>query len=366
VSRFSALERRVRAIEAAGLKRTLRPIDMQTSTTGWLAGSPVNVFCSNDYLGLAHHPDVGAAFEGAGAGASRLISGDRAAHRALEDQLSLLHGRPATLFSSGYHANLALMSTVLESGDKVASDELNHASIIDGLRLSRAERQILPHSDPSGLNEGTRLAVVEGVYSMDGDVLDLAAYQGEHWLAVDEAHSAGVLGPAGRGVAAAQGIQPDFLVGTLGKAYGCYGAFVVGPQSLRDLLISRGRTFIFTTGLPEPVVRAASMALRLADDGLRDQLSENVRRFRNGLSDIGVKALGEAHIVPVVLGQRTMMVADALLSRGFWAAGIRAPTVPKGTERVRFTLSAAHTSEQIDRLLEALQAALQEIPDADA
>ena len=366
MTRFAALEERVQAIEGAGLTRVLRPIDMLSPTTGVLAGTQVNVFCSNDYLGLAHHPDVRAAFQGSGVGASRLISGDRVGHQRLEEQLSTLFGRPATLFSSGYHANLALLSTVLEPGDRVASDALNHASIIDGLRLSKAEREILPHGDPSRLNQEHKMAVVEGVYSMDGDVLDLAAYMGKHWLTVDEAHSVGVMGPNGMGAAAAQGIEPDFIVGTLGKAYGCYGAFVVGPPVLRDLLLSRGRTFIFTTGLPEPVVRAASTAIRLADDALREQLHVNVRRFRSGLEQIGLKALGKTHIVPVIFGDKTMDVAEALLRHGFWAAGIRAPTVPAGTERVRFTVSAAHTNDQIDLLLETLQSVLKEIPDANA
>jgi 8-amino-7-oxononanoate synthase len=366
VTRFAALEERVQAIEDAGLKRTLRPIEMHTSTTGVLAGSLVNVFCSNDYLGLAHHPEVRAAFRGSGVGASRLISGDRVGHQRLEEQISDLFGRPATLFSSGYHANLALLSTVLKPGDRVASDALNHASIIDGLKLSKAEREILPHGDSSRLSQGLQMAVVEGVYSMDGDVLDLASYMGDHWLTVDEAHSVGVMGPDGTGAAASQGVEPDFMVGTLGKAYGCYGAFVVGPPVLRELLLSQGRTFIFTTGLPEPVVRAASTAIHLADDALRERLQDNVQRFRGGLKEMGVTALGKTHIVPIIFGKRTMDVAEALLKRGFWAAGIRAPTVPSGTERVRFTVSAAHTYEQIDCLLEELQAVLQEIPDADA
>jgi len=365
VSRFAALQARVQAVEEQGLRRELRTLQMDGPTTGRLAGAPVTVFCSNDYLGLAHHPDVVAAFEGAGVGASRLISGNRPAHEDLEARLSEWFGRPATVFSSGYHANLALMSTVLESGDVVASDALNHASIIDGLRLSKADRQILPHARPGMVEAGMRMVVVEGLYSMDGDVLELQRYRGEHWLAVDEAHAVGALGPGGRGVAASQGVEPDFLIGTLGKALGSYGAFVVGPPALRELLISRGRSFIFTTGLPEPVVRAASVALGLANDERRQALSHNVQRFRAGLSDLGIAALGQDHIVPIVLGGRTMAVADALLNRGFWAAGIRAPTVPAGQERVRFTLSAAHSHEQIDQLLDALEMVVREEHNAD-
>lgn len=352
-------------VEDQGLRRELRALRMDGPTTGWLNDAPVSVFCSNDYLGLAHHPDVVAAFQGAGSGASRLISGNRPAHERLEERLSLLFGRPATVFSSGYHANLALMSTVLESGDLVGSDALNHASIIDGLRLSKSKREILPHGEARAIPHESRMVVVEGLYSMDGDVLDLPSYCGEHWLAVDEAHSVGAIGPGGRGVAAAQGVEPDFLIGTLGKAFGTYGAFVVGPPSVRELLISRGRTFIFTTGLPEPVVRAATVALDLANDERREMLDSNVRRFRTGLAELGIAALGSNHIVPVVFGDRTMAVANGLLGRGFWAAGIRSPTVASGTERVRFTLSSAHTHQQIDQLLDALDAVVREVQNAN-
>ena len=361
MSRYAPIEAAVAQIEARGLRRELRCLRMQGPVTGQLDGEQVTVFCSNDYLGLAQHPAVQAAFRGSGSGASRLISGNRPSHEALEARLSSLYGRPVTLFSSGYHANLALMSTVVGQGDTVASDSLNHASLIDGLRLSHAQRTILDHGCADGIEPGTRMVVVEGVYSMDGDILDLDAYQGEHWLAVDEAHGFGVLGPDGLGAASAQGIVPDFVVGTLGKAIGTYGAFVVGPPSLRELLISRGRSFIFTTGIPEPVAAASLVAIDLANDERRSKLNQNVLRLRQGLSDLGIPALGDAHIVPIVLGSRTMDVADALLKKGFWAAGIRAPTVAPGSERIRITVSAGHTSEHIDGLLEALEQLVQEI-----
>ena len=352
---YGALERRVAAVTKAGLRRQLRELRMTSATTGQIDGHTVNVFCANDYLGLAQHPEVQAAYQGGGAGAARLISGNRPAHHALENALSELYGRPATLLSSGYHANLALLSTVLEAGDTAASDALNHASIIDGLRLSRAERIILPHADASTIPEHTRLAVVEGLYSMDGDRLDLASYQApERWLAVDEAHAFGVLGPDGRGVAAAQGITPDFIVGTLGKALGVYGAFVVGPPVLRELLVSQSRSFIFTTGLPEPIAAAALVALGLANDERRDQLQANVTHLRAGLASMGLASAEGDHIIPVRLGSKTMAVADALLAAGYWVAGIRPPTVAPGTERLRITLSAAHTPAQIDGLLQAL------------
>ncbi len=361
MSRYAALTRRMEAIDQAGLRRTLLPLEMTSPTTGLLQDRTVAVFCSNDYLGLAQHPDVQAAYTGAGSGAARLISGNRPAHHQLEEHISEWFGRPAVLFSSGYHANIALMATVLKAGDTVASDALNHASIIDGIRLSRATCHILAHGDPSAIASDTRMAVVEGLYSMDGDRLPLRAYaEAADWLAVDEAHAVGVLGPEGRGVAAAQGIEPDFLVGTLGKALGVYGAFVVGPPALQDLLVSQARSFIYTTALPEPVVRASLAALKCATAERRELLRDRVVRLREGLHALGIEARGKDHIVPIVLGKQTMPIASNLLDRGFWVAGIRPPTVPAGAERLRITVSASHSNTQIDGLLEALEAAVQE------
>jgi 7-keto-8-aminopelargonate synthetase-like enzyme len=352
--RYAALDRRLQDIERRGLRRHLRTLQPTGPTTARTAdGSEVQVFCSNDYLGLAQDPRMQAAWVGGGAGSSRLISGDRPAHRALEEALSQRFGRPATLFGSGWQANLAVPGVLLEAGDVVVSDALNHASLIDGMRLSGARRIIAPHGRPV-LPPDARLAVVEGLYSMDGDRPDLPAWAGAHWLLVDEAHAVGAIGPGGRGVAAAQGVEPDVLVGTLGKAYGGVGAFVVGPPVLRELLISAGRSFVFTTGLPEGAARAGLLALQLADDERRQRLADRTRRLRAALAQQGIPALGQDHIVPVVLGPRAMTVAAALLERGFLVPGIRPPTVPPGTERLRITLSAAHSEEQIDRLAQAL------------
>ncbi len=316
-------------------------------------------FSSNDYLGLAWHPEVRAAYGmGGGAGSARLISGNRPAHEALEAALGEKLGRPVLSFSSGYHANLALLATVPEAGDLVASDALNHASIIDGLRLSKARRVILPHDRPGEIPTGARLVVVEGLYSMDGDTPDLPRWTGDHWLAVDEAHAFGALGPGGRGVAAMQGVDPDFVVGTLGKALGVAGAFVAGPSALRELLVSQGRAFIYTTGMPEPVALAALVALRLANDERRERLAENARRLRAGLAQVGARVLGTHHVVPIVTAERTMTVAGRLLDAGIYAPGIRFPTVPQGQERVRFTVSSEHSPEQVDRCVEAVATAL--------
>lgn len=356
--RFERLHERVEQLARAGLQRELRPLRMETATTGVLAGQRVTVFSSNDYLGLARDPAVMSAWRGSGAGSARLIAGDREAHHALENELSRRHGAPVTLFSSGWHANLALYTTVLQPGDVVASDALNHASTIDALRLSGATKTILPHGS-TDLPPGCRLMAVEGLYSMDGDVPDLRAAREAcdrvgAWLAIDEAHAVGAVGPDGRGVAAEQGVEPDFLVGTLGKAYGAYGAYIAGPPVLRELLISAARTFIFTTGLPEPACSAALVAVRAGDDARRQALRDNVARLRAGLERAGILALGRAHIVPIVLGPDTMAIAEALLKEGFLVPGIRAPTVPAGQERLRVTLSAAHRPSQIDGLVQAL------------
>jgi 7-keto-8-aminopelargonate synthetase-like enzyme len=234
-------------------------------------------------------------------------------------------------------ANLALVTVRVGSRDRVASDALNHASIIDGIRLSGAEKTILEHGRAP--KDPCTLAIVEGLYSMDGDVLALDAYSGgDHWLAVDEAHAVGALGPGGRGEAARQGVEPDFLVGTLGKAYGAFGAFVVGPPELRELFVSRGRSFVYTTALPEPVAAAALVGLRLADDERRERLADRTARFRRGLAELGLPALGSAHVVPLVLGERTMRIAAELLARVLRPRN-PSPTVPAGTERIRFSLA---------------------------
>jgi len=340
-------------LDDRGLIRALNPLTMTGPTTAIWAGKPVTLFCSNDYLGLAQEPQMRAAWSGAGTGSARLISGDRPVHHQLEERLAQMYEQPVTLMSSGYHANLALLTTLLDKTSLVVSDALNHASIIDGIRMSGAEKIIQPHL-AEGVPDDVQLAVFEGIYSMDGDCPDFASLVGEHWLAVDEAHAFGVLGPQGKGVAALQGVRPDFMVGTLGKALGAYGAFVVGPKDLHTLIRSKGRSFIFTTGIPEPVAAAALVGLQLATDARREKLQENVARMRSGLSELGLRALGRHHIIPLVLGAKTMRVASKLRESGHYVVGIRPPTVPVGQERIRLTVSAAHTPEQIDGLLEAL------------
>ena len=352
-SRYQAWQRRLDTIEDAGRTRTLRTLAPTGPTTGLLEGRPVIVACSNDYLGLgwANRGPLQAPL--GGSGASRLISGTRPVHQELEDALEDLFGRPALLFNSGYQANLAVFSTLLEPGQTWASDALNHASIIDGLRLGRAHRTVVPHADPEAIGP-VDAVVVEGLYSMDGDVPPLERYPTEPWLCVDEAHAVGCLGPDGRGAAAAAGRVPDVLIGTFGKAYGAAGAFVVGPPELKQLLVNAGRSFIFSTAPTEETAARALLGLRTASEERRERLAHRSAAFRQMLRDRGWSPLGNHHIVPVVTGPATMALAEQLLEKGVFATGIRYPTVPAGQERIRFTLSADHTTEQLEVIANAL------------
>jgi 7-keto-8-aminopelargonate synthetase-like enzyme len=345
---------RLARIRADGLERVVRTLVPTGPTTARLDGDEVIVACSNDYLGLAWDPEVRAAAIGGGSGGSRLISGSRPVHRQLEETVGAWLERSVVLFGSGYLANLAVLSAVPEPGDLVASDALNHASIVDGLRLGRARKVVVPHADPAAIPADARLVVVEGLFSMDGDMPPLAAYPTAPWLAVDEAHAVGCLGPGGRGAAAAAGIRPDIVIGTFGKAYGAAGAFVAGSPDLAALLVNAGRTFVFTTAPPEPLAAMALAGFRRATDALREQLADNVRRFRRALDHLGWRPLGSAHVVPVVTGDRAMAIAARLRARGVFAPGIRWPTVRRGLERVRFTVSAAQTTVKLDLIAEAM------------
>jgi len=339
-------------LKAQGLQRQLAGLQPLGPTRARIGNQQVHVFSSNDYLGLASHPELLSAWgEGGGAGSSRLIAGTRPAHLQLEAALCEKFGRPALVFNSGYQANLAVLTTLLDETVTVASDRLNHASIIDGLRLSPATVEIVGHGRVS---DSVDLHVVEGLYSMDGDVLDLSIYS-SGLLIVDEAHSVGCIGPNGRGAAALQEVEPEVLVGTFGKAYGAAGAFVICSQEAKELLVSVGRSFVYTTALADSACRAALVGLRMANADRRERLAENTHRFRSGLDRLGLPTMGDAHIVPVVLGEATMSVAKSLLNSGFFVPGIRFPTVEKGTERLRFSLSTEHSFEDIDAVLEALE-----------
>ncbi len=352
--RTARWEARLAEIRANDRWRRVRTLDAVSATRARLDGREVIVACSNDYLGLAGDPVVRAAAAGGGSTGSRLISGARPVHRALEDALEDWLGRRVLLFNSGWNANVGLLATVAEAGLRFGSDALVHASIIDGLRLGRAARVVLPHARPDAVPADLDAVVVESLYSMDGDIPDLRAYPRAPWLFVDEAHAIGALGPGGRGIAAAQGVVPDALVGTFGKAFGAFGAFVAGPDALISLLVNAARSFVFTTALPEPVAAMALAGLRAADDERRGRLAANTARLRRALRDLGWSPLGDAHVVPIVAGPAALPLAERLLARGVFAPAIRWPTVARGEERLRFTVSAAHTDDELDAVAEAL------------
>ena len=361
--------------ELDGLSRQ-RPLDLV---------GPLVSFASNDYLGLASHPEIiaaaaeAAAREGFGAGAARLVTGDLPAHRALERDLAVYLRRPtALLFPTGYQANVGVVTALAGPSDLIVSDALNHASLIDGCRLSRATVAVYAHADPAAAAAALarpgpfrrRIMITESLFSMDGDAAPLAALAElaavhDAILIVDEAHALGVLGPSGRGLCAQAGIDADVIVGTLGKAFGSAGGFVTGSAQLRDYLINRARTFIFTTAAPPPVAAAARAGVRLAagpdGDARRARLAANRGRL---LRSIGPKLnlvdRPGGPIVPIVLGAdaRALAVAGRLRERGILIPAIRPPTVPEGTARLRLTLSSEHTDEEINAVATALTAAL--------
>jgi 8-amino-7-oxononanoate synthase len=338
-------------------------------------------FSSNDYLGLAAHPALAAAMAecaarcGAGSGASHLISGHGHEHAALEEELAAFTGRArALLFSTGYMANLGVVTALAGRGESVLLDRLSHASLIDAGLLSGARFRRYPHGDADAarrlLAESTPRTTVlatDGVFSMDGDVAPLtalseAARAHEAWLVVDDAHGIGVLGPNGRGALELAGLsaeQAPVLVGTLGKAFGSFGAFVAGSDDLIELLIQRARSYIYTTALPQPVAAATRAALRLAreEPWRRERVLALTARFRAAAQRAGVPLAGsETPIQPIPLGsaQAALTAQQALREAGFRVVAIRSPTVPHGAERLRITLTAGHREEHIDALVEAL------------
>ena len=360
-------------LRAQGLYRELRLIESAQGPRVRLDGREVLLLCSNDYLGLAGHPKLrtaaaeAAARWGAGAGASRLVSGNMAPHAELEEELAAFKGyERCVLFGSGYLANTGIIAALAGRGDVVLSDERNHASIIDGCRLSRAETIIYAHAELDALEHGLRrsagrraLIVTDGVFSMDGDLAPLAGIvelAGRHgaWVLVDEAHATGVVGPGGRGLVAALGLEAevDVVVGTLGKALGSYGAFACCDAPLAEFLINHARTLIFSTALPPPTVAAALAGLRL----LRDEpervarLWRNARRLRGELARQGFAVeVSDMPIVPLVIGQaaRAMSVCRQALALGVFAQAIRPPTVPPGTSRLRAVPTASHSQHDV-------------------
>jgi 8-amino-7-oxononanoate synthase len=369
-------------LQQQGLYRSLRRVDSDQGPTLILDGREVINFSSNNYLGIANHPAVAAAAKaaidryGCGSGASRLISGNMALHEKLEASLAEYKGTEAALvFNSGFQANIGILSTLVGADDVIFSDALNHASIIDGSRLSKAKTIVYGHCDLNHLETNLkqaaqarrRLIVTETIFSMDGDeapvreIVELAEKYGA-LVMVDEAHGTGVFGANGAGVVAKLGLTSRILVqmGTLGKALGGFGAYVAGSRALCDLLINRCRSFIFTTSLPSAVMAMALAAIDLvqSEPHRRLELRNNCQKLKQGLAQLGFElGASESPILPLIVGDaaRCMAFSAALLDRGVFAQGIRPPTVPVGTSRLRITSMATHSDQQIDCALSAFR-----------
>ena len=368
--------------ESAQLLRRLRTIEHADGPWLEAGGRRLLSFCSNDYLGLAQHPQLIAAFkrvaddEGVGSTSAHLICGHRAEHAMLEEALAAWTGRErALLFSTGYMANLGVLQALLTRGDLCVQDKLNHACLLDGAQLSGAELRRYPHADVDAAarqlaarGEAAALLATDGVFSMDGDVAPLrelaALCRREHaTLMVDDAHGLGVLGENGAGSVRAAGLgqrEVPVLMATLGKALGCAGAFVAGPAALIEGLMQFARPYIYTTAMPPALAAAALTAVQLAqtESWRRDKLTALIDRFRAGATQLGLTLSASiSAIQPLVLGdaQAALAAAQALEQQGLLVTAIRPPTVPAGSARLRITLSAAHEEEHVDQLLDALE-----------
>ncbi len=367
--------------KANHLYRSRRVSDSQQQPEMIIDGRQVLCFCSNDYLGLANHPDVKAAFikgietYGAGSGAAHLINGHSRAHHALEEELADFSGYPrALLFSTGYMANLAIAQSLLERGDTVLEDRLNHASLLDGGLLSGARLMRYAHNDAIDLarklasrESGEKLVLTDGVFSMDGDIADLpeiakVCTEQDAWFMVDDAHGIGVLGSQGKGSLEHYRLSSTDIpvyMATLGKALGTAGAFIAGSDDLIETLIQKARSYIYTTASPPAVAEATRASLNIiqSQPELRSQLNDNIRYFRNSCKQLGI-ALTHSNtaIQPVILGEteKTVAASEQLFAQAILVTAIRPPTVAEGTARLRITLSAQHSHAHIDKLIEAL------------
>jgi 8-amino-7-oxononanoate synthase len=374
------LEADLAALAGAQLQRQRSTVEALHGTRLTVDGRSLLGFCSNDYLGLAQHPVLvdaaqrGAAQYGVGAGASPLVCGHSAAHAALELELARFVEMPRALFfGSGYVANIGIIPALVGAGDAIFSDALNHACLIDGIRLSKAQAQIYPHQDLAALAQQLassparrKLVVSDAVFSMDGctaPLPELLALCVRHdaWLLVDDAHGFGVLGPHGQGSAAHFGLRSPRLIymATLGKAAGCAGAFVAGDAQLIEWLMQRSRSYIFATALPAMLVEAVRASLRViqTEGWRRTQLQQRIAQLRSGLSALAWhNPASPTAIQPLIVGSNTAALAmmDRLKAVGLWVPAIRPPTVALGTARLRISLSANHTPDEVDQLLLAL------------
>ena len=380
-----AARRALADMEKDGVRRVLRTVEEYTrpglTTHVRVEGRELVNFCSNDYLGLARDPRLTAALTssaktfGVGSGAAHLVTGHSIEHQRLEAELADLTGREAALlFSTGYMANLGILTALIGRGALVLEDRLNHASLIDGALLSGARLSRYNHGSVTDAmsrlekaEETERLIATDGVFSMDGDIAPLSplaklAQVKQAWFVVDDAHGFGVLGNEGAGSVAEARLSVDdvpLVMGTLGKAFGTFGAFAAGPRDLVDFLLQRARSYVYTTAMPPAVAAASLAAVRIArkEENRRERLRALIARFRAGATKLGLPLMdSRTAIQPIVLedSRRCLAASTALRERGFWVAAIRPPTVPPNTARLRVTLSATHEESDVDALLAAL------------
>ena len=384
------IEKELVALKEAGLYRQLSLIDSPQEPRVKINGRDIILLCSNNYLGLANHPKIKeaaiSAIEryGFGSGASRLVSGNMELHEMLEQRLARFKGAEAALvFNSGYHANIGIISALVGRGDVIFSDKLNHASITDGCILSRARLIRYPHKDinaleillkkhASRITHHISLIITDGVFSMDGDIAPLRELSelAERYgcmLMVDDAHATGVLGSNGKGTIEHFGIDnPNIIqMGTLGKALGCFGAYVAGSRKLIDYLINKARSFIYTTSLPPSVCAASIAAIDIIEDEpqLRQNLWDRIKFFRSSLVNAGFDIMNsETQIIPILIGKadKTVKISNNLLDKGVFVQAIRPPTVPEGTSRLRITLMATHSWDDLKYALETIEETVRE------
>jgi 8-amino-7-oxononanoate synthase len=382
------LKEALRQRQAKGLYRRRRITETPQQPQMIIDGREVVSFCSNDYLGLANHPSVIKAFQdtanhfGVGSGAAHLVNGHTRIHHELEEALAEFTGRErALLFSTGYMANMGLIQALVGSGDTILADKLNHASLTDGALLSRAQLRRYPHGDIDQLRKflqvsspGEKLITTDAVFSMDGDIAPLPelaklAQEYNAWLMVDDAHGLGVLGNNGAGTLEHFGLtsaEVPILMGTLGKALGSAGAFIAGSEALIEYLIQSARAYMYTTAMPAALAAATLASLRVitAEPERRKRLHERVSHFQQKASQLDLKLLpSTTPIQGVIIGDnlKALTLSERLFEQGFMGAAIRPPTVPKGTARLRITLSADHNEAQIEALLVALSASMAEV-----
>lgn len=376
----------LRQLDAAHRLRAPRIVDGMPGTRLLLDGLEVTSFASNDYLSLAGDPRLARAAcaaaeeSGTGVGSSRLIVGNHRRHVALEAALSDWFRSPGVrFFNSGFAANVGVLTTLLGPDDVVFSDELNHASIIDGCRLSRARIVVFPHLDVGALESEIatkvagsarrRIIVSETLFSMDGDIADVAALSSlarahDAALILDEAHAIGVYGPEGRGIAANAGVTPDVLVGTCGKSLGCFGAFAISSRLVADLLWNRARPLVFSTGLPPMIPAAVQAAVEIVrgteGNDRRRALAARARELRTQIPELGGDV--ESPIAPLVVGEdrRALQLTQRLIEQNVFVQAIRPPTVPEGTSRLRISLASGHTTDEVSNLATLLDNAMRQ------